>query len=78
MRKKIKVNSVHDKAIALCEGRPVQILGHTVKLCKNKYLEDSCNECEMDSICQGEMVDVCMECESITRERCFLKLIVQL
>lgn len=77
MRKKKEANSVHDKAIALCEGRPIQIMGHTVKLFKNKYMENPCMECEMDSICRMEMTDVCAECYAITRIPCYLQLIVQ-
>lgn len=77
MRKKKEAKSVHEKAIALCEGRPVQIMGHTVKLCKNRYLDDPCYECEMDCICRDEMVDVCTECDSITLSHCYLQLIVQ-
>lgn len=76
MSKKIKVNSVHDKAIALCEGRPVEIMGHVVKLCKFDGPWNACNECEMDSICRMEMVDVCGECESITRKKCYLQLMM--
>ena len=77
MRNNQKAQSVYDKAIALCEGRPVRILGHAVKLCKMKDFGNPCYYCEMDSICREEMVDVCMECESITREKCYLQLIVQ-
>ena len=75
-RKNMK-NSIHYKAIRLAEGGIVNVDGHYVKLEKCSSIFDTCNECEMDSLCHcgNEMHEVCKECDNITMSYCFLKLI---
>lgn len=69
-------DSVHDKAIRLVEGAIVNVDGHSVKLVKCSGIYDTCNECDMDSLCHcdTEMCAVCVECENITMSNCYLKL----
>lgn len=71
------MNEIHDKAIRLVEGGIVEIDGHCFSMVRNPDIIDPCNVCELDSICHkgNTICDVCMECEIIIRERCFLVLI---
>lgn len=77
MNEKMKM-SVHDKAIRLIEGGIVEVDGHCVRLHRDKYIFDPCFVCEMDCLCHKgtEMCSVCEECDSITREDCFLALVI--
>lgn len=59
--------SFHDKAIRLVEGGFVEIDGHVVAARKATSMEFSCDLCEMDSICHGEIPELCVECDSITQ-----------
>ena len=76
--KKINMNSteIHNKAIRLVEGGIVDINGLSVALRHAPVIFDPCFECEMDCLChQGnDICNVCEECDSITREDCFLVL----
>lgn len=67
---------VHEKAIRLVEGGVVEIDGNWFSLIKfpDYYDDIPCNECQLDSICRMNHVDICSECECITKKRCCLKL----
>lgn len=62
MTKKKKEMSLHDKAVRLCEGGTVECMGHYVKAKAIDTNDLPCIDCEMDSICQDEMCDLCAEC----------------
>ena len=68
--------TVHDKAIRLLEGGVVEINGNWFRLLQYEtdVEVDACNECTLDSICRMEHVDVCAECESISKRNCCLRL----
>ena len=68
--------TVHDKAIRLIEGGIVEIEGNWFRLKRlPKYFDDNtCNECELDSMCHWEHVQICEECEAISNQRCMLVL----
>ena len=69
--------SIHKKAIRLIEGGIVDVDGHSVRLIK--YFSDSvsCELCDMDCLCHrgSEMCNVCVECTSIVKVQCCLKLV---
>lgn len=68
--------NVHDKAIRLLEGGIVEIRGNWFGLLKfpADYDDFPCVECDLDSICRNDHIDVCTECEKISNRRCCLKL----
>ena len=72
----MKEKEIHEKAIRLLEGGIVSVDGHGVTLRKCPLDEDACMICEMDSICRigTEMYSVCMECDIISNDSCYLKL----
>lgn len=69
-------DSVHAKAIRLIEGGIVNIDGLSVKLVADLDTWNPCEICEMDSLCHfgDEMCAVCIECDSIIKSNCLLKL----
>ncbi len=68
--------TVHDKAIRLVEGDIVEIVGNWFRLRRfpDYYDDNPCMECELDSICQLDHIDICGECEAISGRRCCLQL----
>lgn len=79
MRKKTskKAISIHELAIALCEKRNVWFHNHTIRLVELFAGDDPCFFCDMDCLCDMEMVELCGECYSILRRPCLLKLVTQ-
>jgi hypothetical protein len=67
------MSELHDKAIGLIEGGVVEIDGHFVKASKVEGVNNPCEVCNMDSACRMNMVDLCAECETISRKRYLLK-----
>ena len=67
---------IHDKAIRLIEGGIVEVDGHCVGMIHQADISDPCYVCELDCIChQGNAIcELCIECDSITRDNCFLYL----
>lgn len=68
--------AIHEKAIRLIEGGIVEVEGHHFSLKHERYIFDPCFVCEMDSLCdpEGDICAICEECDSITREDCYLVL----
>lgn len=66
--------SIHAKAVRLCQGGIVEIDGHFVRAVRYVGNDLPCYECEMDSICQGDMELVCAECDCTTGLKYILKL----
>lgn len=68
--------TVHDKAIRLLEGGVVNIEGLWFRLIRfpDYYDDNPCMECDLDSICRMEHVDICVECEAISHRKCCLRL----
>lgn len=71
------MKEVHKKAIRLIEGGIVGISGHYVKMGRAPFELDACDCCNMDCLChKGDPIcDLCEECDSITRDNCFLILV---
>lgn len=65
---------IHHKAIRLLEGGKVIVDGLSVKMAKCPTEKLACDLCKMDSICHvgTEMYSVCMECDIISRDCCYL------
>lgn len=63
---KQKKMTLHEKAIRLCEGGVVECSGHCVRAKEIPEGFNACNECSMDSACDKEMHDLCVECDSLT------------
>lgn len=68
---------IHDKAIRLIEGGVVSVDGHCVKLHRQEFDWEICNICKMDCLCKlgSDMSMLCMECDEITRDYCYLELV---
>lgn len=73
----IMEKSVHDIAVRLVEGGIEEIDGLCFAMRHEKYIFDPCFVCELDCICHKgtKILDVCEECDAITKEDCFLVLI---
>ena len=69
--------SIHEKANRLIEGGIVDVDGHSVKLVLIPDKFDTCNYCEMNSLCRigTEMYYVCIECIGISNKNCILELV---
>lgn len=72
-----KAISIHKLAIALCEKRNVWLHGHTIRLVEVTGNKCPCYLCDMDSICDSQMVELCAECSALLRRPCILKLVTQ-
>ena len=59
---------LHAKVVRLCEGGTVWVSGHMVRAKRVQDMVNTCSECEMDSICDHEMCEVCAYCDEY--ERC--------
>lgn len=67
--------SVHEKALRLIEGGIVDCNGLSVRAIKIPYDDNPCMVCEMDSICNEVMINLCGECDDITHTKHYLKLV---
>lgn len=70
-----ETKSIHDKAIRLIEGGHVEQNGLWVRAIEVPIGFDTCQECDMDSLCDASMSNLCVECESITNKYYLLKLV---
>lgn len=68
--------TIHDKAIRLLEGGIVEIDSDWFRLITlpDDFDGNPCMECDLDSICRMEHVDICGECEMISHKRNILQL----
>ena len=64
--------SIHDSAIRLIEGGAVMISEHSLVAVELKWGDSPCDVCELDSACTREVIELCAECESISKRRYFL------
>lgn len=60
----MKANSLHDLAVRLCEGGTVWYEGHSLVAKVIPAVSDVCNCCHLDSICNPNIRELCMECDS--------------
>ena len=73
---KLKANSIHELAVALCEKRNVWFHCHTIRLVEFESDSNPCDYCTMDCLCDMEMKKLCIECSSLLRKQCMLKLVL--
>lgn len=71
------IETLHSKAVALCEGRIVQCEGHFVRAITISSEECACYNCEMDSACKLEMCALCAECDDYDHKKHILKFAYQ-
>lgn len=70
MTKKNKaIQSAHDKAIRLLEGGVVEIDNLCFSMTEVDGDDEACNDCQLDSICSRNIIDVCLEADMITKTR---------
>lgn len=71
------MEDVHKKAIRLIEGGIVEVSGLCVRMGRASFELDACGCCDMDCLCHkgNSICDLCEECDSITRDNCFLILV---
>lgn len=65
---------LHSLAVRLVEGGTVSFEGHSIRAKVVDFGENPCMLCEMDSICNFRMVDLCAECETYGRKNYMLTL----
>ena len=65
---------IHKTAIRLLEGGREFFDGHWYKAMIVSGDIIPCEQCELDSLCNMQVVDLCGELEAITKKRCMLKL----
>lgn len=61
MKKKSKEPTLHDLAVRLCEGDCVEFSGLVIRAKDVPEYECACFLCEMDSLCDKQMRDLCEE-----------------
>lgn len=77
MKKKTKeqnVDTLHAKAVRLAEGGVVEINGHFVRAIGVVCVDSPCYLCDMDSIYNEDMGDLCDEVDNYTHSTHILKL----
>lgn len=67
--KQKKEMTLHDQAIRLCEGGQIWFNQHSIRAEIVSEWCNPCMECEMDSICNMDILDLCAECDSITHKK---------
>lgn len=72
--KKRKIETLHDKAVKLCEGQPVLFDGLVIGAQVVPDGFNPCMECQMDSLCRMEMTNLCAECECYDHKKHLLYL----
>lgn len=55
---------IHAKAVRLCEGGVVEFKGHFVRALRVTGGLDVCWECDMDSICDVDFINLCEFCDT--------------
>ena len=68
----MKKLTLHDKAVILCEGGAVWHEGHSLRAGVYVGEDNPCYVCEMDSLCNMSMVDLCAECDGYDGKKHYL------
>lgn len=61
----MKANSLHDLAVRLCEGGAVWYEGHCLVAKELPDVDDACKCCHLDSICNQNIRELCVECDAL-------------
>ena len=71
----MKQRELQKKVQLLKAGQVVEISGDFFRAVKlNVYPTDICEQCDLDSICRGDVLDVCVEMETVRSNGWILKL----
>lgn len=72
----MKQKELYEKAQLLKAGQVVEIAGDYFRAGHLVHHEESscCEHCDLDSICRGDVFDVCWEMETLTSHDWLLKL----
>lgn len=65
--------SKHEMAVRLCEGGIVVYQGFAIAAEEIPEDECACMICQMDCVCNMEMMDLCAECDCYNRKKHYLK-----
>ena len=77
MSRKVKQKTLHDLAIALCEGQNVWFKNHTIRFISMNVDSIGCEVCDIDCLCDMDMQDLCTTCDIIKGKSGYLKLVVK-
>ena len=66
--------TLHEMAVRLCEGDVVWFQSHSIKAVEVKGFYSPCDICDMDCLCNDEMIDLCSECGYYSNKMYRLKL----
>lgn len=72
----MKQKELYEKVQLLKAGQVVEIAGDWFQAVKVESADilDTCGQCELDSICRGDVYDVCCEMEMVGNHHWLLKL----
>lgn len=65
----MKGKSLHGLAVRLCEGGAVWYEGHNFVAKVLSDMEDACNYCQLDSICNHNIEKLCAECDALVGKK---------
>lgn len=68
----LNIMTLHEMAVRLCEGGVIEYGGHFIKAKNVSDLDNPCQVCQMDCVCDMNMVDLCAECDTYTRTKHYL------
>ena len=68
MKKNLVDNDLHSKAVRLCEGGVVECDGHWIRAVVIPEYWDPCGNCDMASVCHGDIPLLCAECDGYSGE----------
>lgn len=75
--KKTKTPTLHDLAVRLCEGGQVEVQGLVIRAIDVVDGFNPCYWCEMDSLCNVTIADLCFECDVYHNHSHLLKLVTK-
>lgn len=70
------MTKLHKLAVRLCEGDVIWFKTHSIRAVDFFGEGIECNYCEMDSICDKDMSDLCAECDAYHRHKHILVLCI--
>ena len=70
----MKVKSLHDLAVRLCEGGVVWFEGLSIVAKELSDGDDACRVCNLDCICNEPLKELCVKCDSLVGKCHYLEL----
>lgn len=68
----MKKQTLHEKAVILCEGGVVWHEGHAIRAGVYVGEDSPCDVCNMDCICHMSMAEQCVECNNYDGKKHYL------